>query len=175
MGNAHSVSVARRLSLKDVLEQDYRVEFTELQSPSPPPPAEPLQAFALGAIGAERRQRERREPEQAPVGPLAGIVEGVHHHNHHHHRQHQIAQRAPPVVVQVLPVIFERRPLCCSFCYGTAAQMAREQGQPVPDKDDYGPWSQSLVQMNGPRLMSISLASGVPFVWCHGPSGPHKG
>ncbi|CAL2033596.1 unnamed protein product [Caenorhabditis brenneri] len=156
MGNTTSTHISPQLTLKDIIEQNYREEFSASRHPSPPPLADPIQPFALGAIGGERR----REHEPAPVGPLAGIAEGGNHHNHHRHRHRPRPRqmRAPVAVAPAHPVVvFQPRPLCCSFCYGTAAQMAREQGLPVPDKDQFGQWSTHACKMNG----HVSC----PFLW----------
>ncbi|CAI2332338.1 unnamed protein product [Caenorhabditis sp. 36 PRJEB53466] len=56
-----------------------------------------------------------------------------------------------PVVPQLVlpPSPPQRRPRCCSFCYGTALARWRQNGEPIQSRDSEGPWSSHSLKENG--------------------------
>ncbi|CAL2033591.1 unnamed protein product [Caenorhabditis brenneri] len=149
-----------RLSIEQVLDQRFSEEFRVRVPPPSPPPPPLLVPHQYGSIGDQPRQRAR-EGEMADQAPAEISPREGHRH---HHRDEPMAPpaRAPPppapLIVPIwLPVFIPLRPLCCSFCFGTATQRAGEFGERLPERDDWGAWSTHSCKERG--IVTC------PFLW----------
>ncbi|EGT40992.1 hypothetical protein CAEBREN_24618 [Caenorhabditis brenneri] len=164
---------SRPVTLPDILEQNYRGEHvaTPAAHASPPPP---LVQNPAGIIGHGRPNLHGRLPIVWEDEEEEDLRRRLLHQQQH--LQNPGAQAPVPEAEEEEEVeppvadVQEQRPMCCCFCFGTAARRAERLHLPVPEKDQQGPWSTHHSVVGG--IAQCPALRRVVCGWC-GATGDH--
>ncbi|CAL2033598.1 unnamed protein product [Caenorhabditis brenneri] len=160
------------INFENLLNQNYYAQFRE-PSAAPPPPAPPAVSLnPNGIIGHGRPNLDGRLPILWEDEEEEDLRRRLLHQQHH--LQNPGAPAPVPEEEEEMehPVaaVQEHRPMCCCFCFGTAARRAERLHLAAPEKDQQGPWSTHHSVVDG--IVQCPALRRVICGWC-GATGDH--